>query len=46
MKKRLKKFPICAGLVKIFVVCVCVVKWSKERNFYSRRSYEENCNLC
>lgn len=42
----LKNFRVCAGLMKKFVVCVCVVKCLKERKFYFRRSHEENCNLC
>ena len=45
-RKSLKNFRVCAGLMKKFVVCVCVVKDSKERKFYFRRSHEENCNLC
>lgn len=45
-RKSLKNFRVCAGLMKKFVVCVCVVKDSKERKFYTRSLYEENCNLC
>ena len=45
-RKSLKNFRVCAGLMKKFVVCVCVVKCLKEKKFYFRRSREENCNLC
>ncbi len=45
-EKRLKKFQVYAGLMKKFVVCVCVVKYLKEKEFYTRSLYEENCNLC
>lgn len=45
-RKSLKNFRVCAGLTKKFVVCVCVVKCLKEKNFYTRSLYEENCNLC
>ena len=45
-RKRLKNFWVCAGLLKKFVVCVCVVKCWKAKKFNFRRSHEENCNLC
>ena len=46
MEKRLKKFPICAGLLKKFVVCVCTEENKTERKINLRSNYEENCNLC
>ncbi len=45
-KGKLKKFRVCAGLMKKFVVCVCVVKCSKEIDFNHRSRHEKNCNLC
>jgi len=42
----LKNFRVCAGLMKKFVVCVCVVKCWETRKFYTRNLYEENGYLC